>query len=297
MKLDLVYIRRKYKNIKNVIIMLFLIMIVIYIVFITTLISNAQKSNKAFESYIAEKQRVSQIVEINKEVEEEQKEVLLPIFSEEARNNIKNIYKLDTKKAYLTFDDGPSKTVTIPILDLLKQENIKASFFVLGSRVELNPDIVKREYEEGHYIANHGYSHVYSQIYKSPENVLEEYNKTEQAIKNALQMQEYSSHLFRFPGGLHGGKYSKIKADASQILEINNIAYVDWNALTGDAEGKKTKEQMLEYLKQTVAEKKNVVVLMHDAGDKVVTYEVLPEVIAFLREKGYEFDNFYSIMK
>ena len=63
----------------------------------------------------------------------------------------------------MTFDDGPS-TVTPDILDILKQENIKASFFVLGSRVEAMPGMVKRIYEEGHYIANHGYSHTYSAI-------------------------------------------------------------------------------------------------------------------------------------
>ena len=58
----------------------------------------------------------------------------------------------------MTFDDGPSQTVTPVILDTLKKENVKVTFFLLGSRVELNPDIVKREYEEGHYIANHGYA-------------------------------------------------------------------------------------------------------------------------------------------
>ena len=117
------------------------------------------------------------------------------------RKNIENIYHSETKRAFLTFDDGPS-AVTPTILEVLKQENVKASFFVLGSRVEDMPDIIKRIYEEGHYIANHGYSHTYSAIYSSPQAVLDEYNKCNEAVKKAIGKQEYNSHLFRFPGGL-----------------------------------------------------------------------------------------------
>ena len=68
--------------------------------------------------------------------------------------------------AYLTFDDGPTPVVTPKILDILKEENIKATFFVLGKSVDAHPEIVKRTYEEGHYIANHGYSHNNSILYK-----------------------------------------------------------------------------------------------------------------------------------
>ena len=66
-------------------------------------------------------------------------------------------------------------------------------------------------YEQGHYIANHGYSHVYSLIYTSPETVLEEFNKTNEIVKNAIGIPEFNSHLFRFPGGYVGGKYADIK--------------------------------------------------------------------------------------
>ena len=111
---------------------------------------------------------------------------------------LNSIYKMQQKQVFLTFDDGPSKNVTIPILDLLKQENIKANFFVLGSRVDLYPSIVRRAYEEGHYIANHGYSHKYSQIYESANSVLYEYNRTNEAVKNAIGNQTYNTNIFRF---------------------------------------------------------------------------------------------------
>lgn len=199
------------------------------------------------------------------------------------------------KRVFLTFDDGPSKSVTPHILDLLKFHNIKATFFVLGSRVKLNPDIVKREYNEGHYIANHGYSHKYSSIYAKTENVIEEYNKTEAEIRKALNNQNYSSHLFRFPGGSIGGEYNKIKKSAKKQLREKQIAYLDWNALTSDAAGANTKEKILRNMKKTVGNYQNVVLLMHDAPDKKLTYETLEDVINYLTEKGYSFKNFNNI--
>ena len=88
-----------------------------------------------------------------------------------------------------------------------------------------------------------------------------------------------------------------IKEEAKPILEENQIGYIDWNALTNDSAGAKTKEALLENMIETVGEKTTVVILMHDAGDKILTYEVLPEIIAYLREKGYIFKNFYDIME
>lgn len=197
----------------------------------------------------------------------------------------------------MTFDDGPS-TVTPDILDILKQENIKASFFVLGSRVEAMPGMVKRIYEEGHYIANHGYSHTYSAIYSSPQAVLDEYNQCNEAVRNAIQVPEYNSHLFRFPGGLPGGKYANIKSEAKELLAQNNILNVDWNALSGDAETTQpTKEYEMARIQETVEGKSSVVILMHDAEAKRVTAETLPQIISWLKENEYEFKNFYEIIK
>lgn len=212
-------------------------------------------------------------------------------------DKINNIYNKETKIAYLTFDDGPSQAVTPLILDVLKEENIKATFFVLGTSVKQNPEILKREYQEGHYIANHGYTHNYSKIYKNADTVLEEYNKTEKAIREALGNEEYSSNLFRFPGGYTGGKYEAIKRKAGKLLKENNIAYIDWNVLTKDAEGANTKEKILSNLKKYSKDKGSIVVLMHDASSKILTYETLKDVINYLKEQGYTFDNFYSIMQ
>ena len=210
----------------------------------------------------------------------------------------KSIYAAqEEKRVFLTFDDGPSKSITPQILDLLGQENIKATFFVLGKNVHRYPEITKRAYEEGHFIANHGYTHSYSTIYASIDAILDEYNRTEDEIRNALENAKYSSHLFRYPGGSTGGKYKQIKKEAKSVLEENEIFYLDWNALTKDAEGAKTSEAQLENLEGTVGEKSSVVLLMHDAADKQVTYETLPAIIAFFRERGYQFKNIYDVME
>ena len=162
--------------------------------------------------------------------------------------------------------------------------------------VEANPDVLKQEYEAGHYIANHGYTHDYSKVYASEKAVLDEYNRTENAIKKALGNENYSSHLFRFPGGSQGGKYSDLKNSAKKILAENNIAYVKWNCLTNDAVGKPTKESIVENLKKTSNGKNKIVVLMHDTNAKQLTVDTLKENIAYLKEQGYVFKNFYDIM-
>lgn len=217
--------------------------------------------------------------------------------TKEQIDRINKIYEGEDKVAYLTFDDGPSPSVTPFILDVLKQHEIKATFFVLGSRVEQYSDLIKREWKEGHYIANHGYSHRYKDIYGSKEAVLQEYEATEKAIQYALENDQYHSRLFRFPGGSIGGHYHDIKQQAASLLEEKGIAHINWNALTNDSVGTPTKESIMKNLKQTVGEKKVVVILMHDAADKILTYEMLPEIIRYLKDWGYQFKNLGSVLE
>ncbi len=247
------------------------------------------------------KQIVAQAEEIERQevlLIEQQEALRAKLPTWEKMQGTKSIYAAqEEKRVFLTFDDGPSKSITPQILDLLGQENIKATFFVLGKNVHRYPEITKRAYEEGHFIANHGYTHSYSTIYASIDAILDEYNRTEDEIRNALENAEYSSHLFRYPGGSTGGKYKQIKKEAKTVLEANEIFYLDWNALTKDAEGAKTNKAQLENLEGTVGEKSSVVLLMHDAADKQVTYETLPAIIAFFRERGYQFKNIYDVME
>lgn len=211
-------------------------------------------NRKLIAEYLSQMEEEEEI----EEVQEESNVPVSPVYSEDAKNRMQNIYTGDgeEKVAYLTFDDGPSSNITPQILQILENEGIKATFFVLGSRVELYPELVKQEYEAGHYIANHGYSHEYSSVYSSANAVLDEYNRTENIIKNAIGNMEYSSHLFRFPGGSNGGKYADVKNEAKALLEANDIAYINWNSLTNDAVGTPTAESIVNDLKSTSERKK-----------------------------------------
>ena len=295
--MDLISVKRKYRNIRNTIISVFLIIIFILLIIILREKFLQIKYKNIYLSHIDLIEQAKITEQKIAEQKEAERLAKLPQLTDVGKNNLDNIYESETKRVFLTFDDGTSKVVTTRVLDILKQENIKATFFLLGSRVDLYPDIVKRQYDEGHYLASHGYSHVYSQIYASPQSVLDEYNKSLTSIKNAIGASEFNPHLFRFPGGYKGGKYAQLKEQAAVLLEQNGILNIDWNALTADSAGATTTEEFIAELEKEVPKYNSVVVLMHDNGTKQATAEALPTIIQYFRERGFEFENFYSIIK
>ena len=286
---------KKRPNKNKIMLILIIIFSLILISLITVQVTKILKEAKIVTEY------QNQLISLKEQEEqkakkiEEKKEAKRVKYTDKWKQSVEHIYSSDKKRAFLTFDDGPSDVTPI-ILDTLKQENVKATFFVLGQRVEQKPDMVKRMYDEGHFIANHGYSHVYDSIYSSKEAVLDEFNKCNIAVQNAIGDNEYNSHLFRFPGGSIGGKYSELKLQAKDLLKQNGIESVDWNALNGDAETNDlTPEFELERLQCTVQGKNSVVILMHDSPLKKVTAESLSQLIGYLRNEGYEFNNFYDL--
>ena len=288
-------------NKKKVLIILAIILIILMLIITLIYTIDYMEKYKKYKEYEAKLQQIQQETsekqkQIKEEIERIKKE-RLPNLTQQGFENISSIYKSDTKRVFLTFDDGPS-SITSQILDTLNAQNIKATFFVLGTRVEAMPETVQRMYKEGHYIANHGYSHIYDQIYSSPQMVLDEFNKCNEAVKKAINQPEYNSHLFRFPGGLAGGKYADIKVQAKELLNQNNIVNVDWNALIGDSEKSNASvEFLLQRMQETSSNKNSVVLLMHDAQTKSSTLEALPQIIQYFKEQGYEFKSFYDIIK
>ncbi len=196
------------------------------------------------------------------------------------------------KTAYLTFDDGPTKSVTPRILDTLRKYNIKATFFEIGSGIESNPDMARRVYDEGHLIANHSYAHNYGELYASEESFSAEVLKTESLIKSVTG-QETIFKLFRFPGGgfkSSKDRWSDNKQKYKDWLKDNGYVYCDWNSLNGDAEGgAKTKDQLIEGVKSSIGSQEDVVILMHDAAAKSTTADALPEICEYLISQGFEF--------
>lgn len=217
-------------------------------------------------------------------------------FNIDVTTTLNDIAKSDEKKAYLTFDDGPTTKATNKILDILKDENVKATFFVVGIHVKENPDLVKREYDEGHYIANHGYNHNNKLLYKDMESFKNEIVSTDAEISKAIGVENYCSHIFRFPNGYMSHIYTSQKKDALTVLHDIDYVYVDWNCLNRDSEKKYSNAQLLNNLKKTAKNKGTLIILMHDTADVNKTYDVLKDSISYLKSQGYEFRNFYDFV-
>lgn len=197
------------------------------------------------------------------------------------------------KVAYLTFDDGPSTTVTPKILKVLSENNIKGTFFIVGNTLdkgEKAKELLKEEYDNGHAIAIHSYSHNYNNLYPNrsinADAVMGEFDKTLGLMKGILG-QDFNTNVFRFPGGINSWKNREpIKAK----LKERGISHIEWNALSGDAEGKKRDAAgLFNRFKETVNGQEKVVVLMHDTYGKETTAEALPQIIKYLKDQGYEF--------
>ena len=206
-------------------------------------------------------------------------------------------YKGEGKYVFLTFDDGPSNS-TEKILNTLKEKDVHATFFVLGSSIEKDSkrqEYLKEELKSGNAIANHSYSHDFKKLY--PGNKLnidyfmDEFNKTNDIMQSILGG-EFDCRVLRMPGGYGTRKYYKDPSlkEFDNTLQENGIINVDWNALDGDAEGKPySTEEMLNYVKKTSKGKNHVVILMHDAAGKEKTVEILPQIIDYYKNEGYEF--------
>lgn len=211
---------------------------------------------------------------------------------EENNEEIKDTDKREVipgKEVYLTFDDGPSTTVTPEILKVLKKYDIKATFFVVGQFVDYNSEILKQVNEEGHCIGNHTYSHDYSTVYASDYSIIKDIEKNDDAIKRVIP--SYNKKLFRFPGGTYGKNKSYLEA-----VKSNGYTYFDWNIDCEDTKAYLVEAyKIVEAVKRQAKGKDKIIVLMHDAPVKTTTAEALPDIIEYFIEEGYEFktlDNY-----
>lgn len=204
-----------------------------------------------------------------------------------------NNYANDGKKVvFLTFDDGPSTTVTPQVLDVLKKEQVPATFFIKGDslKIEGADKILKREYDEGHAIGNHTYTHDYKHLYPGRslnlDNFVNEINQNEQEIKKVLGP-KFKINAVRCPGGFMSWKNMD---PLRSYLNERKMSSIDWNALSGDAEGKKkTPDELYNMAISTSQGKDIVVLLMHDTYGKENTAITLERIIKYFKDNGYEF--------
>lgn len=218
------------------------------------------------------------------------------VIDETLQEKLSSLTKKEEKIAYLTFDDGPTLKATGKILDILKEEDIKATFFVIGKHVKENPELVKRAYEEGHYLANHGYNHNNKKLYKNADSFTSEIRDTDKEIGKAIGIENYCSHVFRFPNGYMSSHYKAKKKEATKLLSEMNYSYIDWNCLNNDSVKKCSNSQLLKNLKKSAKNKGTLVILMHDTSDVNDTPSILKDSIDYLKEEGYEFRNFYDLL-
>lgn len=198
------------------------------------------------------------------------------------------------KIVFLTFDDGTSTTVTPKVLKILDQYNIKATFFLMGKNIdnggEAAKELVKEEYNSGHAIGNHSYSHDYNILYPGRtlnlESLKEDFNKNTKLLKSILG-DDFSTRVIRCPGGYMSWKGMN---QLDGYLNDNNMTYIDWNALSKDAEGKKKNaDELFQNAVDTSKNKEIVVLLMHDTYGKEETAKSLPKIIEYFKNSGYEF--------
>lgn len=220
----------------------------------------------------------------------------IDVSSVSLESKFKEKFNSEKKIAYLTFDDGPSKKITPKILDILREENVKATFFVVGKHVKEYPELVNQAFKDGHFIANHGYTHNNNSLYKNNENFVNEILDTDSEIAKAIGVSFYCSHVFRFPNGYTAPICKNKKEYLVHNLSDINYFYIDWNCLNKDSERKYSKAQLLSNLKVSAKGKGILIILMHDTGDVNNTYDVLKDSINYLKSEGYEFRNFYEVL-
>ncbi len=197
----------------------------------------------------------------------------------------------DDHVIYLTFDDGPSSDITVEILDILKENNIKATFFILDYTEDKLP-ILQRMIEEGHTIGIHGYSHEYNEIYTSEEAFMNSINTLADKLKADTG---YEAFCLRFPGGSSNTvsrHYSTgIMSRLVKLVEEEGWMYFDWNVSSGDAAANTVPaEKIISNVESELDPDSNKnVVLMHDTSVKTTGPEALRAIITYGKENGYSF--------
>ncbi len=181
------------------------------------------------------------------------------------------------RRIALTFDDGPDEIYTPQILDILKTHNVKATFFLLGSKVKEQPELVNRIINEGHIIGNHSWTHPDLRKVTS-EQLVYEIKQTENAIMDVTGL---TTCIMRPP-------YGAVNENVIEQLQELNYKVINWNIDTVDWRAETTSDDILINTLPNIT--KDAIVLMHDSpGDKSATVNSLAELITTLSKNGYTF--------
>ncbi len=245
--------------------------------------------NKNYESQMTDMQKGTVLAKVNPKEEHPQNSLSI-----EYQESFPDMYvkpakamKTETNTVYLTFDDGPSDR-TVEILDILKAQNVKATFFIVGKEGAKNPETLKRITDEGHSVGIHTYSHVYSSIYESVESYLADFNQTYQII---YETTDVKPTIFRFPGGSINRYTSLFYEEIIAEMTRRGFTYYDWNASSGDASSSVTANSVYYNSIQSSEGKDRVILLMHDSISKSYTVAALPNIIEYYKARGFQFES------
>ena len=217
--------------------------------------------------------------------EKEVKTTKAPKKASTAEPTIKPTDDTTTKKVYLTFDDGPGSQ-TGKILDILKKNHVKATFFVTGKEDASSKKIYQRIVKEGHTLAMHSYSHIQDVIYDSKEAFEKDLKQINRCLYEATGVH---TKFYRFPGGSSTQNTSLPIQNFIDVLKKNHYLYLDWNVISPDINNANaTKEQVVTGVMQGVDAYDTAVVLMYDVADKPMTVKALPSIIKQIKAKNYE---------
>jgi len=259
-----------------------MVVILVIIILLFTIFSIVIKHNHKVEQMRIEAEQKAQEEEKMRIAMEAQKR-------EEELRRQKEEEENATGVIFLTFDDGPTSDTTPQILDILKKRDIKATFFILHYDEHREP-LIKREKEEGHTIALHGYSHTYSEVYPSADACLENFRKIKEQV---YQTTGTESKIIRFPGGssnVISKKYCEgVMTELTKRVIDEGYRYFDWNVDSDDAGHAKTSEKVYQNVTTGIKPGRNNVVLMHDFAGNHKTIDALDSIISWGLEQGYVF--------
>ena len=274
------YRKKRVKRIKKIIVGTAIVLLLLPTIMCLFLLVKVQSLEKQIETIT--KVSDSGVV---KAQEKEVKTTKAPKKASTAEPTIKPTDDTTTKKVYLTFDDGPGSQ-TGKILDILKKNHVKATFFVTGKEDASSKKIYQRIVKEGHTLAMHSYSHIQDVIYDSKEAFEKDLKQINRCLYEATGVH---TKFYRFPGGSSTQNTSLSIQNFIDVLKKNHYLYLDWNVISPDINNANaTKEQVVTGVMQGVDAYDTAVVLMYDVADKPMTVKALPSIIKQIKAKNYE---------
>lgn len=274
------YRKKRVKRIKKIIVGTAIVLLLLPTIMCLFLLVKVHSLEKQIETIT--KVSDSGVVKVQ---EKEVKTTKAPKKASTAEPTIKPTDDTTTKKVYLTFDDGPGSQ-TGKILDILKKNHVKATFFVTGKEDPSSKKIYQRIVKEGHTLAMHSYSHIQDVIYDSKEAFEKDLKQINRCLYEATGVH---TKVYRFPGGSSTQNTSLPIQNFIDVLKKNHYLYLDWNVISPDINNANaTKEQVVTGVMQGVDAYDTAVVLMYDVADKPMTVKALPSIIKQIKAKNYE---------